>query len=296
MRAAAVTGPGATAVTRHRSEWLRAWWRFRRNRPALVGLALVIMLVILGAFPEVFAPFSPYVQTLRDRGAAPSAMHPFGVDQVGRDILSRVIYGARIALLVGLSATGLSLLVGVAVGATAGYFGRTVDTVLMRFVDALMAFPVLVLLIAAAAAIGPGLSNLIVIIGLTTWAQYARVVRAEVLRLREQEFVAAARAVGATSTRIIVRHLLPNMLGPIIVLASLSVASVILLESALSFLGLGVQPPTPSWGSMLSDGRTYILPYPGIAIFPGLAITVVVLAFNLLGDGLRDAIDPRAGG
>ena len=296
MDVAAVKQPGATQDARHRSEWRRAWWRFRCNRPALVGLVLVIMLVVLGAFPQVFAPFSPYAQTLSDRGAAPSAPHPFGVDQVGRDILSRVIYGARIALLVGLSATGISLLVGVAVGATAGYFGRTVDTVLMRIVDALMAFPVLVLLIAAAAAIGPGLRNLIIIIGLTTWAQYARVVRGEVLSLRERDFVTAARAVGATSARIIVRHLLPNMLGPIIVLASLSVAGVILLESALSFLGLGAEPPTPSWGSMLSDGRTYILSYPGIAFFPGLAITIVVLAFNLLGDGLRDAVDPRANG
>ena len=196
-------------------------------------------------------------------------------------------------MLVGLSATGISLVIGVLVGASAGYFGGFVDAILSRIVDALIAFPLLVLLIAMAAALGPSLRNVIIIIGVTVWGQYARVVRAEVLSLREREFVTAARTVGATDSRIIIRHIIPNVLGPIIVLASLSVAGIILLEAALSFLGLGVQPPTPSWGSMLSAGRTYILTYPHIAFFPGLAIVVTVLGFNLLGDGLRDALDPR---
>jgi peptide/nickel transport system permease protein len=208
-------------------------------------------------------------------------------------MLSRTIYGARVAMLVGLSATGLSLVIGVLVGAIAGYFGGFVDILLSRIVDALIAFPLLVLLIAMAAALGPSLRNVIIIIGVTVWGQYARVVRAEVLSLREREFVTAARTVGASDGRIIVRHIIPNVLGPIIVLASLSVAGIILLESALSFLGLGTQPPTPSWGSMLSAGRTYILTYPHIAFFPGLAIVITVLGFNLLGDGLRDALDPR---
>jgi peptide/nickel transport system permease protein len=208
-------------------------------------------------------------------------------------MLSRTIYGTRIAMLVGLSATGISLVIGVLIGASAGYFGGFVDALLSRIVDALIAFPLLVLLIAMAAALGPSLRNVIIIIGVTVWGQYARVVRAEVLSLREREFVTAARTVGATDSRIILRHIIPNVLGPIIVLASLSVAGIILLEAALSFLGLGVQPPTPSWGSMLSAGRTYILTYPHIAFFPGVAIVVTVLGFNLLGDGLRDALDPR---
>ena len=275
------------------TELRRAWRRLLRNRPSLVGLAIVAAMIILALAPELIAPYSPYVIDSVQRGSAPSQAHPFGMDQVGRDVLSRVIYGARVAMLVGLSATSLSLVVGVFVGATAGYFGGGIDAVLMRLVDALQAFPILILLIAIAAALGPSLAHVIVILGLTTWAQYARVVRGDVLSLRQREFILAARTVGVPNRRIIVRHILPNALGPIIVLASLSVAGVILLESALSFLGLGTQPPTPSWGSMLADGRTYILTYPHIALFPGLAITLTVLAFNLLGDGLRDALDPR---
>ena len=275
------------------NEWARAWRRLARNRPALAGLAIIGAMVLMALLPGLVAPYSPYAIDSTQRGTTPSAAHPFGMDQVGRDVLSRVIFGARVAMLVGLSATGLSLVVGVFVGATAGYFGGGADAVLMRLVDALQAFPILILLIAIAAALGPSLAHVIVILGLTTWAQYARVVRADVLSLRQREFVVAARTLGVPNRRIIVRHILPNALGPIIVLASLSVAGVILLESALSFLGLGTQPPTPSWGSMLADGRTYILTYPHIALFPGLAITLTVLAFNLLGDGLRDALDPR---
>ena len=285
--------PARAASVRQRSEWASVWRRLLRNRPALVGLAIVSAVALLAIVPELVAPYSPYAIDAAHRGNPPSPAHPFGIDQVGRDVLSRVIFGARVAMLVGLAATGLSLVVGVLVGATAGYLGGGVDAVLMRFVDALQAFPILILLIAIAAALGPSLAHVIVILGLTTWAQYARVVRADVLSLREREFVLAARTIGVPSWRIIFRHILPNALGPIIVLASLSVAGVILLESALSFLGLGTQPPTASWGSMLADGRTYILTYPHIALFPGLAITASVLAFNLLGDGLRDALDPR---
>jgi peptide/nickel transport system permease protein len=275
------------------TEWRRAWRRLTRNRPSLVGLAIVGAMIILAVAPDLIAPYSPLVIDSVQRGNPPSAAHPFGMDQVGRDVLSRVIFGARVAMLVGLSATSLSLVVGVFVGATAGYFGGGIDAVLMRLVDALQAFPILILLITIAAALGPSLAHVIVILGLTTWAQYARVVRGDVLSLRQRDFVIAARTIGVPNRRIIIRHILPNALGPIIVLASLSVAGVILLESALSFLGLGTQPPTPSWGSMLADGRTYILTYPHIALFPGLAITLTVLAFNLLGDGLRDALDPR---
>jgi peptide/nickel transport system permease protein len=215
------------------------------------------------------------------------------MDEIGRDLLSRVIYGSRIALLVGLAATSISLAIGVTVGAAAGYFRGWVDLALSRVVDTLMAFPTLVLLIALAASIGPSLRTVVLVIGFTSWAQYARVVRAEVLSLRERDFILAARAIGARPQRIIFRHLLPNVLGVVIVIASLSIAGVILAESALSFLGLGTQAPQASWGSILSAGRTYIRTYPHICIAPGVVITVTVLAFNLLGDGLRDAFDPR---
>jgi peptide/nickel transport system permease protein len=281
------------AAFRRQSEWRRAWRRFLRFKPAVAGLVMIAFIALLAIFAPLVSPYNPYDINTAARGAPPSLAHPFGIDEVGRDMLSRTIYGTRIAMLVGLSATGISLIIGVLIGATAGYFGGFVDALLSRIVDALIAFPLLVLLIAMAAALGPSLRNVIIIIGVTVWGQYARVVRAEVLSLREREFVTAARTVGATDSRIIVRHIIPNVLGPIIVLASLSVAGIILLEAALSFLGLGVQPPTPSWGSMLSAGRTYILTYPHIAFFPGLAIVVTVLGFNLLGDGLRDALDPR---
>ncbi len=283
----------AAEPVRQRSEWVRAWRRFARYKPALFGLAMLGALTILAIVPQFFAPYSPYDINSALRGQSPSAAHPFGMDEVGRDVLSRVIYGARIAMLVGLASTGLSLVIGVLVGGAAGYFGGWVDAVLMRFVDALMAFPIIVLLIAIAAAVGPSLQNLIVILGATVWARYARVVRADVLSLREREFVMAARTIGVPHLRILIRHILPNELGPIIVLASLSVAGNILAEATLSFLGLGAQPPEPAWGSMLSAGRTYILTYPHIALFPGLAIALTVLAFNLVGDGLRDALDPR---
>lgn len=281
------------AAFRRQNEWRRAWHRFIRFKPAVAGLMMIAFIALLAIFAPLVSPYDPYAIDTTTRGAAPSLAHPFGIDEVGRDMLSRAIYGTRVAMLVGLSATGISLIIGVLIGATAGYFGGFVDALLSRIVDALIAFPLLVLLIAMAAALGPSLRNVIIIIGVTVWGQYARVVRAEVLSLREREFVTAARTVGATDGRIIVRHIIPNVLGPIIVLASLSVAGIILLEAALSFLGLGVQPPTPSWGSMLSAGRTYILTYPHIAFFPGLAIVITVLGFNLLGDGLRDALDPR---
>ena len=285
--------PQVQAAFRGQSEWRRAWRRFVRFKPAVVGLVLIAFIAFLAIFAQFVSPRNPYAIDTSIRGQAPSLAHPFGIDEVGRDMLSRTIYGARVAMLVGLSATGISLVIGVLVGATAGYFGGYVDAILSRIVDALIAFPLLVLLIAMAAALGPSLRNTVIIIGVTVWSQYARVVRAEVLSLRERDFVTAARTIGASDARIIVRHIIPNVLGPLVVLASLSVAGIILLESALSFLGLGTQPPTPSWGSMLAAGRTYILTYPHIAFFPGLAIVITVLGFNLFGDGLRDALDPR---
>jgi peptide/nickel transport system permease protein len=279
---------------RHRSARARAWRRFRRNRAALVGLAFVAALALLALFPDQLAPYPPNATDVALRGSGPSAQHPLGMDQIGRDVASRVIHGARLALLVGCTAAGLALATAVAVGAAAGYRGGWADALAMRAVDALMAFPPLVLLVVLAAAVGPSVPTVILVIGLTTWAQGARIVRVQVLGLRERDFVLAARALGASPARVLGRHVLPNVLAPVVVLASLSVATVILLESALSFPGLGVPPPTPDWGSMLTEGRTYLLSYPHIALFPGLAIMFTALAFNLVGDGLRDALDPRA--
>lgn len=277
----------------HRSEFSRSWSRFKRYRPGIVGLGFICLLVIMALIPGLFAPYSPTYADTAMRGVGPSLAHPMGYDEIGRDVLSRIIYGSRVALLVGLLATGIAVTIGVSIGATAGFFGGWVDSLLSRVVDTLMAFPTLALLIALVAVVGPSLTTTIVVIGTTVWASYARVARADVLSLRERDFVMAARAAGATNSRIIIRHLVPNVMGPIIVLASLAIGSIIILESALSFLGLGVQPPTPDWGTMLSSGRAFVQTYPHIAIAPGIMISLTVLAFNLVGDGLRDALDPR---
>lgn len=267
--------------------------RFMRHKPAVFGVFFIIFLIVLALFSPWIAPYDPVDSNLRMRGAPPSAEHWFGNDDIGRDILSRLIYGTRIALIVGLGATSIAVTIGVLVGATAGFFGGKVDFLLSRLVDALMAFPILALLLTLSSIFGPSLRNVVIVIGVTFWASYARVIRAEVLSLRERDYVLAARASGATNRRIILRHIVPNAIGPVIILASLAIGSVIIFESALSFLGMGIQRPTPSWGTMLSDGREYIRNYPHIAIAPGLAIAFTVLAFNLIGDGLRDALDPR---
>lgn len=276
-----------------RSEFSRIWRRFRRHRLGVAGLTFIGLLVVTALLADLLAPYSPIQSVSGMRGVGPSWSHPLGFDHIGRDILSRIIYGTRIALIVGIGATGIAVTIGVLVGATAGYFGGWVDNLLSRAVDTLMAFPTLVLLIALTAVVGPSLRTVVIVIGATVWAQYARVVRADTMSLRERDFTLAARVAGATNARIIFRHLVPNVLGPVIVLASLAVGGIIIYESTLSFLGLGIQPPEPSWGGMLADGRAYIVHYPHIAIAPGVMITLTVLAFNLLGDGLRDALDPR---
>lgn len=296
MASAPRGGSDATGVSkgRERGRWdTRAWRRFAANRVALVGLVVVTLLCLMAVFAGFIAPHSPTDDIFRGmRGVGPSWAHPMGFDHLGRDLLSRVIYGSRVALIVGISASLIAVVVGVAVGATAGYFGGWVDEALSLLIDTLMAFPLIALLIVLAAVLGPSLVTTIVVIGFTVWARYARVVRAEVLSLRQRDFVVAARALGSKDQRVIWRHVVPNVLGSVIVLASLQIGSIIILEAALSFLGLGVRPPTPSWGGTLADGRAYILRYPHIAIFPGLMIVVTVLAFNFLGDGLRDALDP----
>ena len=264
-----------------------------RYRPGVIGLGFLLLLVICAFTAPLLAPYDPDAVNPKLRGHGPSMAYWLGNDDIGRDILSRIIYGTRIALIVGLGATLIAVTIGVSIGATAGFFGGKVDFWLSRLIDSLMAFPLLPLLLTLSTVFGPSLRNVVLVIGCVVWASYARVVRAEVLSLREQDYVLAARAIGATDRSIIARHLVPNAIGPVIILASLSVGGIIILESALSFLGLGVQRPTASWGTMLSDGREFIRNYPHIAIAPGLAIAFTVLAFNLVGDGLRDALDPR---
>ncbi|MGH2560086.1 MAG: ABC transporter permease [Thermomicrobiales bacterium] len=293
-RAAVPALPALTSIEHERrTEFSRAWRRFKRYRPGLVGLAFILLLFFLAIFAPLIAPYDPNTGETSLRGASPTREFLLGNDHIGRDVLSRMIYGTRIALIAGIGATAIAVAIGVLIGATAGHFRGWTDSLLSRIVDALMAFPTLALLITLAAVVGPSLTTVVITIGTTVWASYARVVRADVLSLRERDFILAARAAGAGNARIILRHMLPNALGPVIVLATLAVGNIIILESALSFLGLGVKPPTASWGGMLSDGRAYMRTYPHISIAPGIAITLTVLAFNLLGDGLRDALDPR---
>ncbi len=296
MSASTTTEANAQLIseTARRSEWSQAWRRFRANRIAVGGLVVILLLALMAIFAPIISPYDPIDEIFRGmRGGSPTLAHPFGYDHLGRDLLSRVIFGTRVALLVGLLATGIAVTLGVVIGAVAGYLGSWEDTLISRVIDTLMAFPIIALLVVLAAVLGPSLVTTVVVIGMTGWARFARVVRADIMSLKATDFVTAARAVGVRDWRIIWRHLLPNVMGPIIVLATLGIGGIIILESALSFLGLGIRPPNPSWGGTLSDGRAFILRYPHIAFFPGLMIVITVLAFNFLGDGLRDALDPR---
>lgn len=269
------------------------WARLGRNRMAMTGLILVLSLFAVALLAPWLAPYDPNAIDLKELLMPPSQAHPLGTDTLGRDVLSRIIYGARISLLVGFVAVGIATLIGLVVGALAGYYGGGVDTLLMRLVDLMLCFPTLFLILAVIALLGPSIWNIMVIIGLTNWMGVARLVRAEFLSLREREFVMAARALGASDARLIWRHLLPNALTPVMVSATLGIAGAILTESALSFLGLGVQPPTPSWGNILTMGQDNIEIAWWLSVFPGLAILVTVMSYNLLGEGIREAIDPR---
>jgi len=258
-----------------------------------VGAAIVLVAVLAALVGPVLMPFDPADQELALRLEGPTSQHWFGLDELGRDIFARVLSGARISLLVGLVVVGVSSTVGTLLGSIAGYFGGVIDEILSRLMDILLAFPGLLLAIAMVAVLGPSLTNVIIALSLIGWVGYARLVRGQVLRARELEFVQAARALGATIPRILARHVIPTALPAVTVQATLGMGGAILAEAALSFLGLGVQPPTPSWGTMLSYGRSHLLEAPHLTIFPGLAIAVLVLGFNFLGDGLRDALDPQ---
>ena len=280
------------------SQWLLAWRQFKKNRLALLGLALLVVLYWVTLLTPLIAPYDPAIgdDILRTRFLSPSWQHWMGTDRFGRDILTRVLYGARISLSIGFIAVGIAVTLGTFVGAVAGYFGRAVDALLMRLVDVVISFPRLVLVITVIAFFGSSIFLVIAVLGLTLWPSTARLVRGDVLSLREREFVQAAQALGIPSARIVWRHLVPNALGPVIVAATLGIGNTILLEAALSFLGLGVPPPTPSWGAMVAEGRNHLIEGWWIATFPGLAIVFTVVAFNLVGDGLRDALDPRLRG
>ena len=280
-------------------EWLNLLGRLARRRTALFGLVVVLVVVLTALTAPWLSPFDPLEQEVSQRLRPPGWhdtsgwMHLLGTDHLGRDIFARVIYGARIALVVGLAAVAISGLLGMAIGLVSGYFGGRIDDLFMRLADIQLAFPFILLAIAIIGVLGPSLRNIIVVIGVSSWVVYARVVRGEVLSIREREFVQAAVALGSRDWRILVWHVLPNAFTPWLVVATLDMARVIVVESALSFLGLGVQPPTPTWGGMLADGRVYLSTAWWLATFPGLAILVTVLGINLLGDGLRDTLDPR---
>ena len=261
----------------------------------MIRVGLVIVLIAIGAalVGPLLTPYDPAAQELARRLEGPTLAHPFGLDELGRDILARILSGARISLLVGLAVVSVSSLAGMLLGSTAGYFGGRVDDVISRVIDVLMAFPGILLAIALVAVLGPSLTNVVLALSIIGWVGYARLVRAQALRAREFDFVQAARALGAGSGRIILRHVLPTALPAVVVQATLGMAGAIIAEAALSFLGLGVQPPTPSWGTMLNYGRIHLLDAPHLTIFPGLAIAVLVLGFNFLGDGLRDLTDPK---
>lgn len=266
--------------------------RLMRNRMAMAGAAIVFGMFVLAMLAPLIGR-DPGAIDIANRLQSPGFAFPLGTDDLGRDVLTRILYGARISLLVGFVAVGIATFIGILLGALAGFYGRWIDALIMRFVDIMLCFPTFFLILAVIAFLQPSIWNIMIIIGLTGWMGVARLVRAEFLSLRERDFVMAARALGARDTRIIFRHILPNALSPILVSATLGVAGAILTESALSFLGIGVQPPTPSWGNMLIAGKQTLGTAWWLSVFPGLAILVTVLGYNLLGEGIRDAMDPR---
>jgi len=265
-----------------------------RNKLCLLGAILILFLTLIAMLAPWIAPAHYADQNLIERLSPPSVRHWLGTDDLGRDVLSRMLWGTRVSLVVAFVAVGISTLFGTIVGLISGYFGRWVDSVLMRFVDILLCFPIFFLILMVIAFLEPNIVNVMIVIGITSWTGLARLVRGETLSLRERDFILAARALGAGNARVLFVHLLPNVAAPIVVSATLGVGGAILTESALSFLGLGVQPPDPSWGNMLAAGKDYIYFAWWLSVFPGLAILTTVMAFNLLGEGLRDALDPRS--
>jgi len=290
--AAAVPAPSAPGRA-SAGPWRQALERLSRRRSALAGLAIVLGFIAAAVCAPLVAPADPFKANFAKALEAPSREAPLGRDELGRDILSRLLYGARISLSIGVVAVGIGVLVGVPLGALSGYFGGRADLLVQRLVDILLAFPGILLALVTVSALGVGLYTAMVAIGIVSIPVYARIVRGSVLSIKEREFVVAAHALGHGDGMIIARHILPNCMAPLLVQSTLQIASAVLAAAALGFLGLGAQPPTPEWGTMLSKGRDFLRVAPHITAFPGLAIMLIVLGFNLLGDGLRDALDPR---
>jgi len=287
--AASMAGPARPATT----YWQDAWRRLQKNKLAMAGLAVIVFIALMAAVGPLFSPYSYSDQVLADANQPPSAQHWFGTDNLGRDLFTRVLYGARISLSIGIVASLINLTIGVVYGGISGYFGGRVDSVMMRLVDILYGIPLLLFVILLMVVLKPGLTNIFIALGLVYWLGMARIVRGQVLAIKEQEYVLAARLVGAGSRRIILRHLVPNSMGPIIVTLTLSIPEAIFTEAFLSFIGLGVSAPMASWGVLASESLAGLRSYPFQLLYPALAISVTMLAFNFLGDGLRDALDPR---
>jgi peptide/nickel transport system permease protein len=281
------------AVVRRQSPLAITWRQLRKNPLAILAMVILVLQILIALFAPQIAPYDPLAQNFRAALQPPSWAHPFGTDDVGRDILSRVIYGTRISLRVGLIAVSIGSVIGVLLGLAAGYYGRWVDNSIMRVMDVLLAFPGLLLALAIIAVLGPGLFNVMIAVGLGSVPVYTRMTRASTLSVRERDYVLAARTLGYSNTRIMLRYILPNVIPPVIALATLGVAGAILTAAGLSFIGLGAQPPTHEWGAMLTQGRQYLQRAWWFTVFPGLAIMITVLAINILGDALRDALDPK---
>ncbi|MBW5445291.1 ABC transporter permease subunit [Cohnella sp. CFH 77786] len=294
------TAPAATpfesnvsGVAASRSPWRLMARRFRRNKRAMVGLWMVAALILLASTAQWIAPYDPYQQNMEVMLEGPNLAHPFGTDEFGRDILSRILYGTQISLMVGTVGVLISLVFGVFLGTVSGYFGGWLDSIIMRFIDIFMAFPSFLLALAIVSVLGPGMINVMIAIGIFSVPTFARISRGAVIGIKNKEFVEAAKAMGGSHLLIIFKHIIPNSIAPVIVLSTLRIATAILTAAGLSFLGMGAQPPTPEWGAMLSTGRGYLRVAPHVSTIPGLAIMFMVLAFNMLGDGLRDALDPK---
>ena len=294
LRGQSPRSDAASALTlRPTSLWRDAWRRLLRNKLAVAGGIVVILLVLVAVFADFLAPYS-YTKTNFGRlNEAPTREYPFGTDQLGRDMLSRMIYGARVSMLVGLGAQVIVVLIGVPIGALAGWIGGRVDIVLTRFIDVMYAFPRLLFVILVMSMLGAGLQNIFIAIGLTGWVGIARQTRAQVLSLRQKEYVEGARALGARSWRLLVRHVLPNALSPIVVAVTFGIPEAIFTEAALSFIGVGINPPTPSWGQMVGEGQQYLRSSWHLCVVPSIAIAITMLSFTFLGDGVRDALDPK---
>lgn len=293
MKTAVKSEHAAAPAAKKKSQLQEVWGRFKKNRLALFGMVLILLMILMVVLSPLIAPYGFDEQNYYEIFASPSLQHLCGTDNLGRDVFSRLLYGGRVSLTIGIISVGIGLLCGGLMGALAGYYGGKLDNTLMRIIDILMAIPSVILAISICAALGPGLVNTMIAVGVASIPNYARILRSSILSIKQQEYVEAARAIGASNARIISKHIVPNSLSGLIVQASMGVGRAIISAASMSFIGLGIAPPNPEWGAMLSAGRTYFRDYPHMVLFPGIAIFLAVLSMNLIGDGLRDALDPR---